>query len=98
MARIAALTELPSAGLRRSQNARNGQERDAAPNGDVLAEQILGNGNTTSHEEALQRIASLPPIRQGKVLDIRRRLAKGTYEVADRLDRAMDRLLEALTT
>jgi hypothetical protein len=50
------------------------------------------------HEEALKRIASLSPIRQSKVLDIRRHLAKGTYEVADRLDQAMDRLLEALTT
>jgi hypothetical protein len=97
MARIAALMELPSTDLRRSQNARNDQGRHALPNGAVLAEQILGNGNTM-HEEALKRIASLSPIRQSKVLDIRRHLAKGTYEVADRLDRAMDRLLEALTT
>jgi hypothetical protein len=67
MARIAALMELPSADLRRSQKARNGQGRDASPNGDVLVEQILGNGNTM-HEEALKRIASLSPIRQSKVL------------------------------
>jgi hypothetical protein len=58
---------------------------------------VLGNRNTTSHEEALKRITSLPPIRQGKVLDIRRRIAAGTYEVGDRLDRAIDRLLEVLT-
>jgi hypothetical protein len=60
-------------------------------------EQILGNGNTTSYEEALKRIGSLSPIRQSKVLHIRRQLAKGTYEVADRLNKAMDRILEAVT-
>jgi hypothetical protein len=58
---------------------------------------ILGNRNTPSQEEALKRIASLPLTRQGKVLDIRHRIAKGTYEMADRLDEAMDRVPEALT-
>jgi hypothetical protein len=32
------------------------------------------------------------------VLDIRRQLAEGTYEAADWLDIAMDRVLEAVTT
>jgi hypothetical protein len=53
--------------------------------------------NTTPHEEALKRIAFLPPIRQCKVLDIRRQIMDGTYDMADRLDKAMDRVLEALT-
>ena len=49
-------------------------------------------------EEALKkRIASLPPIRQNKVLDIRRQIADGTYEVADRLVSSVDRVLESLT-
>ncbi len=96
MARIAALMELPSADLRRSRKARNDQGRDASPHGDVWVEPILGNGNTM-HEEALKRITSLSPIRQSKVLDIRRQLANGTYEVADRLNKAMDRILEVIT-
>jgi hypothetical protein len=45
----------------------------------------------------LKRIASLPPIGQGKVLDIRRQIAEGTYDVGDRLDKAMDRVLVAIT-
>ncbi len=95
MARVQALWGLPSADRRRSQDARNDQGCDASPNGDVL---ILGDRNTTSQEEALERIASLSPIRQGKVLDIRRQIAKGIYEVEDRLDQAIDRVLEALTS
>jgi hypothetical protein len=62
--------------------------------GDPLMEQILENMDMTPPEEVLKRIASLPDIRRGKVLDIRRQLREGTYEVAGRLDRALDRVLE----
>jgi len=48
------------------------QGRDTSPDGDVLMEHILENMNTTPPEEVLKRIPSLPPNRQGKVLDIRR--------------------------
>ena len=57
-------------------------------------EQILEDLNTTPPEEVLQRIASSPDIRRGKVLTIRRRITEGTYEVAGRLDRVIDRVLE----
>lgn len=63
----------------------------------MLMERILGNMNATPQEEVLKRIASLPNIRRGKVLRIRRQVAEGTYEVADRLDEATDRILEAVT-
>jgi len=59
--------------------------------------QILENLQTTPQEEVLKRIASLPPNRQGKVLDLRRQIAAGTYEVVDRLNTAIDRVLEAMT-
>jgi hypothetical protein len=59
--------------------------------------QILENMNVTPREKVSRRIASLPDTRQDRVLDIRRRIAEGTYEVADRLDKAMDRVLEAIT-
>ena len=97
MAAIAAVTELQLTDRRRSQNARNDQGRDTSPAGDVLMEQILENMNTMPQEDVLKRITSLPPIRQGKVLDIRRQIADGTYDVADGLDTAMDRILEMLT-
>jgi anti-sigma28 factor (negative regulator of flagellin synthesis) len=54
--------------------------------------------DATPQEEVLMRITSVPGIRRDKVLDIRRQLTEGTYEVADRLDRAIDRVLEAITT
>jgi anti-sigma28 factor (negative regulator of flagellin synthesis) len=60
-------------------------------------EHILENMNITPPEEVLKRITSLPSNRQGKVLDIRRQIADGTYEVAGCLDRAIDRVLEAIT-
>jgi len=96
MARIAALMELRPTDRRKPQDARNDQ--DTSPESDVLMEQILEDLNTTPQEEVLKRIASLPRTRRDKVLDIRRQLTEGTYEVADRLDRAIDRVLEAITT
>ncbi len=98
MATIAAITELQPTDRRRSQSAGNDQGRDTSRTGDTLMERILGNINTTPHEDVLKRITSLPPSRQGKVLDVRRQIADGTYEVADRLDKSIDRVLEAITT
>jgi hypothetical protein len=98
MARIAALMELQPTDRRKPQDARSDQGRGTSPNGDGLMEQILENMNTTPQEEVLKRITSLPDIRRDKVLEIRRQLTEGTYEVADWLDRAMDRVLEAITT
>jgi fido (protein-threonine AMPylation protein) len=97
MATIAAVTDLQLTDPCISQNAGNDQGRDTSPNGDVLMEQILENINTTPQEEVLKRIASLPDIRLCKVLNIHRQLTEGTYEVAGRLDRAIDRVLEAIT-
>lgn len=97
MARIAAVMELPLADRRRSQDARNDPGRDTSPDGDVLMEQIFEHMNTTPQEEVLKRIASLPDIRRAKVLNIRRQLTVGTYEVASRLEKATDRVLEALS-
>lgn len=97
MARTAAVIEPQPTDRRKSRDARNDRERDTSPNGDVLMAQIRENMNTTPREEVLKRIASLPDIRRGKVLDIRRQLTEGTYEVMGRLDKAMDRVLKAIT-
>jgi anti-sigma28 factor (negative regulator of flagellin synthesis) len=95
MARIAALMELQPVDRRKPQEVRNNPGRQASPPGNALT---LGNRNTTSQEEALRRIASLPLNRQGKVLDIRCQIAQGTYEVGKRLDKVIDRVLETLTS
>ena len=97
MARIAALMELRPTDRRKPRDARYDQGCDTSPKGDVLMERILKNMKATPPEEVLKRITSLPPNRRSKVLEIRRQLAAGTYEVAGRLDRAIDRLLEAVT-
>ncbi|MEN6426661.1 MAG: flagellar biosynthesis anti-sigma factor FlgM [Phycisphaerales bacterium] len=97
MARIAALMERPLTDHRKPQEAGNDQGRDASPNGDALMERILGNMNATPQEEVLKRIASLPRTRRDKVLDIRRQIVEGTYEVADRLEGTVDRILDAIT-
>ena len=94
MARTVTSLKLQPEEPRRPQDARNAQGRDAPPMGDPLMERILENMDLTPPEEVLKRIASLPDSRRGKVLDIRRQLAQGTYDVAGRLDWAMDRVLE----
>ena len=67
-------------------------------NEDLVMEQILENINTTPIGQVLKKIASLPEIRQEKVLDVRQRLTAGEYEISERLDVALDKVLEDLTT
>lgn len=65
---------------------------------DLLMEQILENINNTPIGQVLKRIASLPEVRREKVLDVRRQLTAGKYDLNRRLDVALDRVLEELTT
>lgn len=65
---------------------------------DVLMEQILENINTTPIGQVLRTIAGLPEVRREKVLDIRQQLNRGKYCLNNRLDVAIDKVLEDLTT
>jgi hypothetical protein len=65
---------------------------------DLLMEQILENINTTPIGQVLKKIASLPEVRKEKVLDLRQQLSKGKYRLNERLDIALDKVLEDLTT
>lgn len=83
----------------------NGHSSDAqsdrqhlSRNEDMLMEQILENLNTTPVGKVLKRITSLPEVRKHKVLDIRKQLTEGGYNVNKRLDVAIDKVLEDLTT
>ena len=67
-------------------------------NEDLIMERILENINTTPIGQVLKKIASLPEVRQEKVLDVRRQLTQGQYDIGDRLDVALDKVLEDLTT
>ena len=64
---------------------------------DMLMEHILENINSTPIGQVLKKIASLPEIRQRKVLNVRRQLTSGEYDLSERLDLALDRVLEDLT-
>jgi len=88
-----------------SNDCFEGQNREAepvnenlAPDEDLVMEQILENINTTPIGQVLKKIASLPEVRKEKVLDIRRQLNKGKYKLNKRLDIALDKVLEDLTT
>jgi len=63
---------------------------------DMVMEQILENINHTPLGQVLKRIASLPEVRRQKVLRLRRQITEGRYDVADRLDMALDKVLEDL--
>ena len=60
-------------------------------------EQILDNINGTPIGQVLKKIASLPEIRREKVLNLRRQITEGQYDLSERLDIALDRVLEDLT-
>jgi len=68
-----------------------------APDKDMVMEQILDNINTTPIGQVLRKIASLPEVRKEKVLDVRRQLTEGKYDLDERLDVALDKVLEYLT-
>ena len=74
----------------------NGSE-GLAPNTDLMMEQILENIHTTPIGQVLSRIASLPEVRQAKILDVRRQLTEGRYDLNEHLDQAIERVLENLS-
>jgi hypothetical protein len=82
--------------------SQNGQgdslDESLAPDEDLIMEQILENLNTTPIGKVLKRIASLPEVRKKKVLDVRRQLTEGKYDLSSRLDVALDKVLEDFTT
>lgn len=64
---------------------------------DLLMEQILENINTTPIGQVLKRIAMLPEVRAEKVLNVRRQLTEDDYDLNERLDVALDKVLEDLS-
>ena len=67
-----------------------------AQDGDEVMEAILENIHATPIGRVLKRISTLPEIRKGKVLNLRRQITDGTYDVSDRLDEALDSVMEEL--
>jgi hypothetical protein len=63
---------------------------------DLLMEQILENMNNTPIGQVLKKIAALPDARRQKVLRVRRQLTEGRYELNERLDLALEKVLDDL--
>lgn len=68
-----------------------------ATDDDMLMEHILENINKTPIGQVLKKIASLPEIRQEKVLDVRSRINQGDYDLNERLDMALEKVLDDFT-
>ena len=73
-------------------------ENSSVQDEDAMMETILENLNSTPMGNVLKKIASLPEIRQDKVLSVRRKLTDGKYDLNERLNIAMDKVLEDLTS
>ncbi len=63
---------------------------------ELLTDDILKKIKKTPIGQLLQKMASMPEIRQEKVLRVRREISKGRYNLNDRLDVALDNILEEL--
>ena len=81
------------------ENVRFNPERGSlAPDEDIMMEQIIENIHTTPIGQLLKKIASLPEVRQEKILNVRQQLTEGRYNLNERLDVAIDKVLEHLTS
>ena len=69
---------------------------DMAQDKDLIMEQILENIHTTPIGQVLKKIVSLPDVRKKKVLDVRQQLTEGKYDLNERLDVALEKVLEDL--
>jgi hypothetical protein len=74
----------------------NPLETDLSHDKDLIMEQILENIQNTPLGQVLKRIAALPEVRRQKVLRLRRQITAGRYDLTDRLDEALDKVLEDL--
>jgi hypothetical protein len=72
--------------------------RDVVSDDDLTMEQILENINNTPLGQVLKKIALLPEKSQQKVLNVRRQLTEGKYDLSERLDIVLDKVLEDLTS
>jgi hypothetical protein len=74
------------------------QEIDFLTDDDMLMEQILDNINSTPMGRVLKRIASLPEVRKRKVLNMRQQIHQGEYNLNERLDNALEKVLNDLNS
>lgn len=73
-------------------------DEDLGVEQDLAMERILENIHNTPIGQVLKRIASLPEVRKEKVLGVRQQLTEGRYDLSERLDVALEKVLEDLGT
>ena len=81
-----------------NENREGGLSEEMLAEQDLLLEHIMDNLNHTPVGQVLKKIASLPEVRQQKVLNVRQQLTSGNYDLSERLDVVLDKVLEELTT
>jgi hypothetical protein len=69
---------------------------DLSMDDDLLMEQILENMNNTPIGKVLRNIATLPQMSRQKVLRVRKQLSEGRYDLNERLDLALEKVLDDL--
>jgi hypothetical protein len=69
---------------------------DLIADDDLLMEQILDNMNGTPLGQVLKKIAVMPEVRKQKVLKVRQQLTEGKYNLTERLDIALEKVLDDL--
>jgi len=65
---------------------------------DLMMEKILDNINNTPIGQVLKKVAGLPEVRRDKILGVRKQLTKGDYSISERLNLALDKVIDDLTT
>jgi hypothetical protein len=63
---------------------------------DMLIEDILDNIKNTPIGQVLGKIASMPEVRPEKVIGIRQQLCQDKYNVNDRLEAVLEKVLEQI--
>ena len=80
-------------------NQQNNESTAIAESTEVYLDWSFGNkiqGRVIA--SALQKIRLLPSVRKKKILKVRQQLSEGTYNFDEKLDVALDHLLEDLTS
>lgn len=63
---------------------------------DRKAEELLQAGTKTPLGQLLEKMAKLPEVRFEKVSSVRRQICNGQYELDEKLDTTIDKVLEEL--
>jgi anti-sigma28 factor (negative regulator of flagellin synthesis) len=79
-------------------NSRRGLDncQDLNPADDMRTEEMLQSETKQPLSQLLDKIAQLPEVRYEKITTVRRQINMGEYQIDEKLDATIDRLLEEL--